>query len=199
MIKLANNRAGRDNRPPAPPLKSDGSHYSYVYYPSSLVYAIYTDELTDIISDFIKGYESASEKDQLSMRQEYLKNTALNIRLNILAKVEDEIKNDLIDLEDWEILELRYHNDLSRYPRNWDDEKPHGIWKARPPLVLVDADYSPYTDVSPVVSGFSANIENAPNILWLNSSTELTFLGTLNRLKQLRFGKPTLTVKHRKR
>lgn len=192
-VKVPNNKAGRDNRPAAPPIKDDGGLYSYVYYPMDYHYAYYADTITELIQGFIPNYTLLDEESKKDARASYILEVLFSMRLQTY-----QIASNLDDLEldEWEDNELRYHNNLRHIPQNWDEEK-NNVWVSTAPLILLKEDYSPFTKiVAPEPISYDEN-ENPENLIWLTYSDEKEFLYSLSAISAVLVGKPEYAASQR--
>lgn len=171
---IFNTRAGES--PPAPALKSDNSLFRLRMHFNGFSKIAFADDSISLCEALMPGYEELSETERLSARINALLSAQVHVRSNILVSVVQKKQ----EIEPWE------YNIISsedRAPYGWggDTEESIDFWSARVPLVLLDADYTPYTDILPPVSSF-ADVKNPPNILWLRSDSEESFLESLERV-----------------
>lgn len=170
---IPNTRAGE--HPPAHPLKSDNSLYEYRMYFNGFSKIAFSDSFAGLCEAVLPGYANLSEDDKLQARLSALLDLQPQLRANLLI---DGVHGKK-EIQEWEYDILFSDN---RAPHGWggDGEESVDFWSSPVPLVLLDADYAPYTDVLPPVSKI-ADVENPPNILWLRGTTEEQFINSLDR------------------
>lgn len=182
---VKNIRAGQNKRTPPAPIKENGEEYSFVYYPHNYSYALYADSYAEVINAFIKGYLEANENERITLRENYLNEFLMNLRIKIISNI-SIAEHD--ELEPWELNELNYHNDLKHISGGWAVNGNDG-WKSEIPLVLLAKDYQPFTEKKRIFSEIDISEDSPKNIIWLKNNNEREFIMTLIKNKDIIVGR----------
>lgn len=167
MIVIDNTPHG--SKPPAPPLKEDGSLYAFRCHFNSGANIAFTDELEELVNLVIPDYTNLSEEEKDLARLRFLKGQRTMAAAAIVA-----------DLKEGEVNEQEYQVLLDNAPSGWG-ANGLDLWSSEVPLVLVAQDYAPYTQTPRPLSGLGDAAAPA-NILWLDALNASTFLESLNNL-----------------
>lgn len=195
MYELSvNNRAGRDNRPPAPALKANGENYPYRMFFNQDKNIVDADTPGECLAQLIPDYLEIPHDLKLTARLDLARSVQLMARATLLAAVDPDT------IEEWEWAVLTYENsaDDNTDPYGWGfgdnelgvvDLGVADIWSSKTPLVLIENNYDPYTDIRRPISS-EGDYKFVSNIIWLEPSDEEEFLKSLSRIGFIAFGSP---------
>lgn len=190
MFELTGNvRQTRDSRAPAPKLREDGTNYPYRMFFDENARIVDADTLGELIEQLIPGYLEFSEGEKSVVRKQYAERVAFHLRVSVLGELTAEEEEKLSDWE-WNVLSSDEPiKDV--YPLGSVDDPDDEIkfWSSDVPLVLVEEDYHPFTDVLPPVSSFG-DAKYVSNLIWVRSSTEEALLDSLNHVGLIVYGSP---------
>lgn len=198
-VVTSNTIAGRDNRAPAPALRADGTAFDWRMFFDNNQRIVDADTTEELLGFLIPNYSAMTKEEKQDSRVELARGVQQLARATILSELSDD---KVESLQDWEINVLSYGNDEHSDPFGWgdgsgqfgvlNDEVPDE-WNSDVPLVLLDINYAPYTEVPTPLSGFGDFIE-VPNLIWLRPTGELEFLRSLSRIGFITFGTPRPTM-----
>lgn len=195
MYKLSvNNTAGRDNRPPAPALKETGENYEFRMFYDQDARIIDADYPAECLAQLIPGYLDLPEDLQFTARKDLARTVQLMARATLLAAVDPDT------IEEWEWAVLTYENsaDDNTDPYGWgngdnaigtEDLEVADVWSSKTPLVLIETNYVPYTNIRRPLSS-EGDYKFVSNIIWLSPKSEIEFLQSLSRIGFVAFGSP---------
>jgi hypothetical protein len=192
-IISANRLATRDNRPPAPVSRDDGTAYPWrMFYDNNRLVADF-DNPEDALEILSPGYISLTPEERLVDRIQLAQNVRVNARAVILTNLSEKTVDSL---QPWEKDVLFVDDD----PFGWgvghgtlgehDPESEQAdIWSSSAPLVLLTTSYQPSTEIPRPMSS-EGDYENVSNIIWLRPEYELDFLRSLSQIGFIAFGAP---------
>lgn len=195
----ANNLAKRDSKAPAPALKENGENYNYRMFYNNEREIIDADTVSECLNVLIPGYENITD-------EEYKQNMRLNLARGVQMAARAQILStaDLDELQDWELKVLTYENpnEVNHDPYGWGEGKGEigvynpdqiDMWYSKVPLVLIDLNFDPYTNIRRPLS-VEGNYVFVSNIIWLEPSEEYAFLKSLSRIGYVTFGTPHAVI-----
>jgi hypothetical protein len=192
-ILSTNNPAGRDNRAPAPALRSDGTNYPWRMFFDNNQRILDAETTTECLDYLIDGYQILTYEEQKEARLDLARSVQSLARGVIAGNVEPD------DVEDWEWAVLTYGDiETGLDPFGWgdgtgtlgeNDPEVIDIWGNKHQLVLLETSYAPYTDISRPMST-EGDYKFVKNIIWLEPQDEETFLRSLSRIGFINFGTP---------
>ena len=147
------------------PTRPDGTYYRYEMICDSGWTRMYDDSVVSLLTHLIPGYTKLDDMGRLAARIRHAVDSqvTLQAQLNVFfaATPRDDVEQQVL---------------LS--PRH--QPPAPGEWNCEIPLVLVDAFYSPYSDLVRPVSGI-ADVAMPPNLWWLRPAAgELEYLKSLH-------------------
>lgn len=187
--------AGRDNRPPSPELKDDGTNFMWRMFFDQNRYIIDADFPDECLDQLIDGYLLAAPDEKYQLRVELARAVQMSARTTILAGVNED------DVAEWEWDVLAYEAPLHATdsdPYGWGDGSGQlgvhtstvsDVWASEVPLVLLETSYDPFTAISRPVST-EGDYLFVKNLIWLEPSNEEDFLRSLSRVGFITFGEP---------
>lgn len=197
---LANTRAGRDNRAPAPSLHADGTPYPLRMFYDSNSRIADADTHAELMSVLIPSYLDMSHAAQLEARLALGRSVQQLLRATILERITNE---------EWEAL-----SEVERALLSWDKEgEPYGwedgskepksvfldepveqsapdLWQSEHPLVLLDATYA-YAGAPHKPVSHYGDFEFVPNIIFLYLYSDEALLDSLDRVGYIVYGSPS--------
>ena len=197
-IVTTNNIHSRDNRAPAPEVKDDGSNYPWRMFFDNNQRIVDADSLEELLLFLIPNYDVMTEENKKLARVSLASHVRMLARSTVLANLTPETAEKI---KDWEWDVLTYGDDEGEGtadPYGWGDgSQPIGTdnpdvmdeWSSEVPLILLDTNYYPYTDILPPVSS-EGDYEEVKNIIWLRPNTEMLLLTSLSRIGYITFGTP---------
>lgn len=176
----------RDSVAPAMSIKDSGEPYSYRMFFDNNSRIADADSLDDLVDVILPGYLMASEEDQSKMRLDYAIGREIDFRTHVLSRMSPGEFSDLLDWER-EYLLSTYATTLT-----WEDENDTfpRVWSSDVPLVLINAFYAPYGEVTRPLSKYG-DFDLTPNTLWFNVESDISFLDSLMRMGIITYGTPT--------
>lgn len=193
FVITANNLDGRDNRPPAPALKDNGENFEWRMFYNQNSEIVDADSLAECLEQLIPNYMFMNVEDAFQARVSLAKSIQMAARVTILAN------QDLSQLQEWETEVLSFSPDNEHLePYGWGDGSGKlgtlnpdavDVWSAKVPLVLVESNFEPFTNLRRPVSS-EGDYVYVSNIIWLEPVTELDFLKSLSRIGFVSFGTP---------
>lgn len=201
-VLTTNTIFGRDNRAPAPEVKDDGSNYPWRMFfdnDQRIVDADTTEELLDYL---VPGYIGLEAEDRRKARLDLAVQVQALARATIVAGLDKEAVENLNGWE-WDV--LTYGDETNTDPYGWgdgtgtlgelDDERVDE-WNSDVPLVLIETNYIPHTDVIPPLS-IEGDYQEVKNIIWLRPSSEEGLLHSLSRIGYITFGTPAALAREK--
>lgn len=196
-ILTANNRAGRDNRPPAPVLREDGSNYNWRMFFDNGRTVADADDPADFIELLSPNYTVLNEEERKTARLRLAREVQMLGRAAIISNLSKEVAGELKDWE-WEVLNFGDSENFDPY--GWGDgtgtlgvhdknSDMIDMWSSSVPLVLVTTSYAPYTDIPTPVSS-EGDYQEVKNIIWLRPETDVSLLQSISRTGFITFGVP---------
>lgn len=186
---------------PPPALHADGRNYLYrMLFDDNQVLAD-SDCTVELLSLLIPGYSEINKAGRRDARITYARVVQASARTQVLNELSTE---DWNALEHWEQELLSWipltdpygWGDGSAEPKEYDPvltpdspEEREDIWKAKPPLILLDITYEGKISPSRPVSSYG-DYDYAPNLIFLETSEEKPFLHSLSRVGHIAFGEP---------
>jgi|AACY02.2.fsa_nt_gi hypothetical protein len=174
--------ANTTGAPLTPPTRDDGTGYPLCMYYRGDTEVAFADTYRDLVEVLLPDYRTlleASEMDAAVARIELAAAAATIIQAHLLAETNPD---DLTDTD-------RAHLTAPRI----GSHAPHPDWWTHPtPLVVVTTSYAPYTDLPRPASGIS-DTHDAPNLWWIDPTSEETLLTTLHDVGYLRLMHATTT------
>lgn len=201
-VLTTNTIFGRDNRAPAPEVKDDGSNYPWRMFfenDQRIVDADTTEELLDYL---IPGYIGLDAEARKAARLDLARQVQALARATIVAGLDEDAVKGLADWE-WDV--LTYGDEVNTDPYGWGDgsgtlgeldEERVDEWNSSVPLVLIETNYTPYTDVIPPLSS-EGDYQEVKNIIWLRPESEEGFLHSLSRIGYITFGSPAAIAREK--
>jgi len=120
--------------PIVPPLKDDGSMWSWCMYYNGMWDVAYSDTMTELVAVLIHGYEDMSPEDQDVARIKYAIHAATVAQGSIIGSIEDA--TDALTPEQLT---------QAQHPKH---TAPQGmsVWQSRVPFIALTTNYEPYSD-----------------------------------------------------
>lgn len=197
-IVTTNNIHSRDNRAPAPEVKDDGSNYPWRMFFDNNQRIVDADTTDELLSFLIPNYDVMDETARYDARVSLASQVRLLARATVLANLTPEQAETIKDWE-WDVLTYSEETgDGTADPYGWGDgTQPIGTdnpdvvdeWSSEVPLILLDINYHPYTDIYRPVSS-EGDYAEVKNIIWLRPNSELQLLTSLSRIGYITFGTP---------
>lgn len=192
-IVSSNNLSARDSRAPAPAVREDGSNYPWRMFFESNQRIVDADTTGEVLDFLIPYYTFLTPEEQAAARLTLAQQVQQLARASILANITAEQAENISD-EEWEI--LNYGEGVTTEPYGWGDgtgalgfQDPEVAdqWNCATPLVLIDTNYVPHTDILPPLSS-EGDFAEVKNIIWLRPEWEEAFLTSLSRIGFITFG-----------
>lgn len=196
-VITANNRAGRDNKTPAPELREDGTNFPYRMFYDGGAMIVDADTVGECVECLIPNYLNMSDEAKYDARVDYAQGVRQHLRVHILA----DLDPGSVEKWEWDVLSGAYEDDngVGGDPYGWGDgsRKPFGdvdedvidVWSSKTPLVLLETSYQPFSDI-PKPFSVEGDYEFVSNIIWLRPVDELSFLRSLSYANVISFGSP---------
>lgn len=199
-VVSSNNRQSRDNRAPAPAVRSDGSNYPWRMFFDDGQRIVDADTTAEVLDYLITDYTLLDDEEKKQARIDLARSVQQLARATLLGNIDAEKAATLADWE-WDV--LNYGSEGATDPYGWgdgtgtlgtfdEDSESIDLWSSDIPLVLLDTTYIPYTEISTPLSS-EGDFKDVKNIVWLRPTQELSLLRSLSRIGFITFGQPAPT------
>lgn len=160
--RLAKNAFGEEDL--RVPTKDDNSRYRYEMICQGESTRAYADTITDLLAVLIPGYADLDEAGQARARVQYAADTLAPLQAVVLSRFDRRT----IPAEDLDVLTRPRHEPVVVEE-----------WASTVPLVVMDVDYAPYTEIPAPMSATDHSV-NPENLIWLRAGEdEDTFMVSL--------------------
>lgn len=195
-VLSTNNIHSRDNRAPAPAVHEDGSSYPWRMFFQNNQRIVDADTTAEVLDYLIPNYILMDIDEKRNARITLAQLVQVAARATILSRISPEEAESIADWE-WDILSFDDEGKLD--PFGWgdgtgtigvQDAEVADQWNSTHPLVLIDTNYVPHTDIVPPLSS-EGEYKEVKNIIWLRPAGEESLLRSLSRIGYITFGAPS--------
>lgn len=169
-VRLQNHQETEEPLIPPRHAEDDTAFLYCVYLPGGTD-IVFTDSYTELLDVLIPNYSQMDEDQQIIKRAELARSVAVEIQTQILIDEEYEFLINSGVVSDEELKTLKSPRDIEPPQADW--------WKCQVPLVVVETDYEPFTDIPRPASALSDGNVVSPNLFWIRPVEEEDFVVSL--------------------
>lgn len=168
---LLQTRQGTEEALVSPRHEEDGTEFLYCVYLPNGTDVVFTDSYAELLEVLIPNYVHMNEDEQIIHRDALGRSVAIQIQNQILLDPEyqDLINKGIVSPE--ELRTLHMSRDAAIPQADW--------WKCHVPLVVVETNYEPFTEVPRPASALSDGSALSPNLFWIRPVEEEDFVISL--------------------